>query len=580
MTSLPTSLRSYNHMSNNIKFLDENILSLHKPLWHPEHLLLANRLCFDEQPDPSGIYILIDLRTCARKALMEFLKAAFHDVVTADIYSDYRTELYRQVKERYDAIRLDFYQTCITKATYHLRLRPYQLDGLVQMAHKKTSLLAYEMGTGKTISSISLSVALQIRRTIIICPASVKWSFFEDLTGEWGFNPLYFTILDSEKRKCTTAFQERFVIVNYDIVEKFMPYLLSTEAGHIIIDECHKIKEVSTKRYKSVEKLIHSQPNARVTMMTGTPIANRPNDVFALFRLANLPLGQNQAAFLREFTKSKVNRGKIQVTGGLGMDKLNVALSNFMIRKTKKECLKDMPALTITKHIIRDEEYKDEYNRIIEEMMNPENQGGATLNGSMHSLNRLMAMAKLRAAPGIIDLIDDLIEAGEKIVVFSFYKNVLTSLEDHYKEKCAVVHGGVSTSNRHKAVERFMKDEECSVFIGQTDAAGVGINGLQYASSYIVVCDIPFTPTQLDQALSRLHRGGQDSPVTAYIAMVEGDADNESIDQILFQLVANKAADISIAIDGGNPSVDYGNIGEELFNKLVTNYKKTHPVTT
>lgn len=551
-----------------INFRDQHHLSLYKNLWHADHIILGKRLGFDHEINGDNLTMVVDLRTCSRKALMEFLKASFHDVVHSNTYSVYRKELYRALKERYDAIRSTFYNECITRNPYHAKLRPYQVDDLCAMAYKRYNLLSWSMGLGKTLGSVSLSRALNIRRTIIVCPASVKWSIFRDLTENWGYNPMYFTVLDAQKRSCLTAFQERFVIVNYDVIGKYMDYLCGSEAGHIILDECHKVKEVSTTRFKMVEKLIRAHNGVRVTMMSGTPIRNRPNDLFALLRLAEHPLGENHAAFLREFTRSKSNNGRVTVTGGKNLDRLFSSLSNFLIRRTKEECLKDLPDKVIQKYIIKSDEYLEEYNKIIEEMMQVDNTG-PTLNGSIHSLNRLVSMAKLNASPGIINLIDSITEGGQKVVVFSFYKSVIEKLQEHYKGQCAVIHGGVNVSKRDEAITRFKNDESCMVFIGQTDAAGEGID--LTVSSQAIFCDIPFTSTQLDQALSRVHRSRQKSCVNVYYCMAE-----DSIDDMLFELVAGKAKDISEAIDRDKPTLDYDNIGQQLFNKLISNYKRTH----
>lgn len=429
--------------------------------------------------------------------------------------------------------------------------------------------------THNTITSTTMSRALEVRRTIIVCPASVKWSIFRDMTDNWGYNPLFFTILDSEKRRRIQAFQERFVIINYDILEKFMPYLTSMPVGHIILDEAHRCKDISTTRFKNVQKLLNALPAAKVTMMSGTPIRNRVNDIFALLKLAKHPLGDNHAAFLREFANVRAGmRGrKDTVTGGKNLDRLFDVLSNFMIRRTKEECLKDLPEKIIQKYYIQDEEYKEEYNKVIEEMINGDH-GTASVNSSLHSANRIVAMAKLRATPGIFDLIDEIIDQERKVVVFSFYKNVIDMIVDKYGEAAVKIDGTVNTTKRDQAITRFKEDPKCMVFVGQTDAAGEGID-LTIASD-VIFCDFPFTSTQLDQALSRCHRSRQKNCVNVYYCMIQ---DEDSIDHHLFDMIADKAQDINAAINRDKPGlVDYKDIKEELFNKLIGKRKQRHEV--
>lgn len=416
--------------------------------------------------------------------------------------------------------------------------------------------------THNTLTSVTLTRALSIPITYIICPVSIKWSFFRDLTENWGYNPMYFTMLDSKKSKRIYAFQERFVIINYDILPKFMDYLLSRSCGHIILDECHRIKNCSSLRFKQIEKLIKGQPNARVTFMSGTPIRNRVNDIFAPLKLSGHYLGGNYQSFLREFTHSAFNKHtkQVMVKGGKNMDRLFIAMSNFIIRRTKNEVLKELPEKTITKYIIKDAEYIEEYNKIIDEMMMNENSSG--LSGSMHSLNRLVSMAKIRTSPGIFDLIDEITATGEKVVIFSFYKDCIEAIEERYRGRAVFIHGGVASSRRDAIIQKFKHDETCDIFIGQTDAAGEGID--LTCASHCIICDFPFTPPQLEQAESRLHRSRQKNAVNVYYCMAEG-----SIDEDLFEMIAEKACDISAVIDKDKTTFDYTNIEEELFKKLI-----------
>lgn len=547
-----------------IRFRDAFAIIFFKPLWLPDEIFLARCLEYEI----AGKEIIVDLRTATRKSVYEFMKIAFPQRMTAPIAADYRKELFAQLKTRYDNIHDDFKNTLLKKVPYSDILRWYQTDALLNSAYKRFTFWALDMGLGKSISAFTVSYMLQVPRTIIVCPAAVKWSLFRDMTENWGYNPLYFTILDAQKNRSMVSMNERFVIINYDILPKYMDYLTKEKVGHIVLDEVHRCKSIATRRFKNVHHLIEAHPSARVTMLSGTPIRNRVNDLFAPLKLAGHPLGKNYAYFLREFTTGTKVSGREVIKGAKNLNRLFVMLSNFIIRRTKEECLKDLPDLVINKYIIRDAEYLEEYNKIIEEMINGEH-GDSTLNGSLASLNILVSKAKIRAKPGIMNLIDEIIDQGRKVVVFSGYNAPLTMLQEHYKEKCVRIDGSVNSSKRDGIITAFKNDDSIPIFLGQIDAAGEGID-LTVASD-VIICDFPFTPSQLDQALSRCHRSRQKNSVNAYYCIAEG-----SIDEMLFKLISGKATDITAAIDRDKPTLSYEDIGTKLFNELITNYKKTH----
>ena len=132
-----------------------------------------------------------------------------------------------------------------------MELWDHQKEALAHMMYRKVNLLAFEQGLGKTITSASMSKLLKVNRTIIVSPTLVKWNWLEDCSKDWDYDPLLWSILDRNKSKCLKAFlTERFVVVNYEMIEKHWDYLIKSDVGHIIFDECHLIKNQNTRRFK------------------------------------------------------------------------------------------------------------------------------------------------------------------------------------------------------------------------------------------------------------------------------------------------------------------------------------------
>src|SRR3990172_10473628 len=97
---------------------------------------------------------------------------------------------------------------------------------------------------------------------------------------------MYISLLDANKARTIRAFQERFLICNFESLEKHMKHILSSPVDHIIIDEAVKIKSTSTNNHKMCAKIIEANSNAKVTMLSGFPIRNRVNDLYAYLRIA------------------------------------------------------------------------------------------------------------------------------------------------------------------------------------------------------------------------------------------------------------------------------------------------------
>lgn len=434
--------------------------------------------------------------------------------------------------------------------------------------------------THNTITSATLSKMLGVIRTIIIAPAGVKWNWYHDMTDEWGYDKMLWTILDAKKSKCVYAFDERFVVVNYESIPKHMNHLIQFNAGHIIIDECQKIKNTKTRNFKSVDKLVKHFPQARVTLLSGTPITNRVNDIFAYFKLCNHPLGFNYSAFLKNYTITMSGRGGNKVVGAKNVDELRMKISNFMIRKRTEECI-DLPALMIKKYYFEMGDVKGEYEEHIEELyqhkkdleMASSNKEKAQIKvkikGNIHNLNRLLSTSKVN---NVIPLIDQLVENGRDVIVFSGYTNPILNLEKHYGDSCVKVVGGMDSHKKNKAIQIFVNDPNCNVFLGNFKAAGVGINLVNARD--VIFLNFPFTPDDLEQPYKRAHRIGQEKDVNVYYTIVK-----DSIDEHIFDMIVGKTKDInSILDDGKSGVVHYNQIPNDLFNRLISDYEKKNNI--
>jgi len=546
-------------MNRDIVFTGEREVTFHKVLWSDNERSLA--LCLGFTYDVEQSTIKCDMTVTNKISLIEFLKEAFSGVWTRPTEAQFKEKVVQHIDAVYNQLENIFTEEVLPKLGYQDKLYEHQREALFLTLKKRFNFLAYEQGTGKTLIGASISKMLSIKRTLIICPASLKYNWLKELAGPVSkFNELYISLLDANKARTIKAFQERFVICNYESLGKHMDHILSSSIGHIIIDEAVRIKSTSTFNHKWCAKIIEANPSAKVTMLSGSPVRNRINDLFAYLKIVGHPIGSNYAAFVREYTiSSKSRQGGLRITGAKHTDKLWREISNFFLRKKKEDCL-DLPAKVFSKLHFSMDDYKAEYDHAVREAL--EKSGKSNLNSCIHSINKVTSKAKLK---GIIEFAESILENDEKVVIFSGYTSIVEELEAHFGSACVMINGSVDSLKRSEYVERFMTDPTCKVFIGNTLAAGMGLT-LTIASN-MIFCDFPFSPADLVQAEDRIHRIGQTKSVNIFYAMANG-----SVDEHLYQLIADKAHDAAKVIDNKSIDISSDNLAEVLISKLREQY--------
>ena len=556
-------------MQRNIDILDRYTVKFYKPVWTDNDIELASCLGIEPKDDS----YICDVRVTNNKSLFAFLKACFPSILLSNDSTHFRKELFSRLKKMYEDLYKEFLETHYPTLGYKKELYDHQKEAMAQMMYRKVNLLAFEQGLGKTLTSASMSKLLKVSKTIIVCPTLVKWNWLDDMTKDWGYDPLLWTILDRNKSKCLYAFlTERFMVINYEMVDKYMPYLTRGDVDHIIFDECHLIKNTQTRRFRHAFNLVKTFPNARITLLSGTPFTNRITDMFAYLKIAKHPLGKSITKFRDKYAISG-GRGN-RVTGAKDVDDLRAKISNFMIRRKADECL-DLPPLLIKNYYFDVGELNNEYSEKMDQLAQlkieydqlegvEKARKKTEMSGNIHTLNRLASESKVEP---IIKLIDTLHEQGKKVIVFSGYTAPLDILEKHYKQGSVKINGSVGAHKRQSLIDRYKTDPNCNVFLGNFKAAGVGINLVN--SNHVIFMNFPFTPDDLEQPYKRAHRIGQKEKVHVYYTIGRG-----TIDEHVYSIIKEKSQDINSLIDDNKNVVNYGSLQSQLFNSLISDYNK------
>lgn len=431
------------------------------------------------------------------------------------------------------------------------RLYPYQVEGAAFLAATGRALLADDMGLGKTLQAISAACWLTdqegVRRTLIICPASLKQQWAREIER---FTDLECQVIQgpASERGVQYRREAAFFILNYELVLRDLSLISETlRPDLIIMDEAQRIKNWRTKIASAV-KLI---PSRYAFVLTGTPLENRLEDLYSLMQVVDSRVLGPLWRYLVDFHVTD-ERGK--VLGYRNLSLLRQRLAPVMLRRDRRLVRDQLPDRIVQRI---DVELTVKQRELHDSAM--------TAAGSLASIarrrpltpgeqNRLLAalqQARMACdAAGLVDketqgspkldeladILDEVcLQSGLKAVVFSQWEQMTRMVEERLKRLgigFVRLHGGVPTAQRGSLMDRFRDDDSVQVFLS-TDAGGVGLN-LQ-SGAVLINLDIPWNPAVLEQRNARIHRLGQTRTVQI-INMVAIDAYEEQV----FAMVQNK----------------------------------------
>ncbi len=429
-----------------------------------------------------------------------------------------------------------------------MKLKPYQRTGTHFLKSKGHALLADEMGLGKTIQAIAALNDIKKKcdtLALIICPASLKLNWLDEMNRWFTREEKIYVV---QKRSCIIPKNCGVIIVNYDVISHSNIFYQLRERTYdaIICDEAHYLKNPKAQRTKDMFKAKGIIRQGRYKwMLTGTPILNRPIEIFPMLKVLAHDLIKPYDTWVRygyKFCDGHQDGFGFNVRGASNLDELNKRIKPFFLRRLKSDVLPELPEkifqtipLQVTAQIkkwLKEQSKKDQ--KTIDRYKE-----NADL-GEMAEIRQGIALAKLEQC---YDHIDEALRCHEKIVIFAHHRKVINELSHHYaRYNPAVVHGGHSGSKRYYEVHRFTSGQNCRIFIGNIQAAGVGIN-LQVAS-HVIFVEYSWVPGEIHQAVDRCHRIGQKKCVTAQFLVVK-----ESIEGQMMGSVINKLRNIKRVLE-------------------------------
>jgi SWI/SNF-related matrix-associated actin-dependent regulator 1 of chromatin subfamily A len=295
----------------------------------------------------------------------------------------------------------------------------------------------------------------------------------------------------------------------------------------IVGDEVQAIGNPASKRSKAFRALARIIPS--MIGMSGTPARSKPAQFWPLLNILAPRVFPNHYRFQMRYCDPKHNGWGLTYNGASNVEELHELIAPLILRRSKAEVMKDLPPKTVevVPLSIQESEMKeylaDEAEAFGGDMSRAERRERVS------GLLRTAYILKERAA---LDWIKDFLEASEnKLLLFVWHIDVVELLIAEFKAfRPAKINGAVTGAAREAQKDRFVQDPSCRLLVANIQAGGVGLDGLQAACSHCAFLEFSHTPNDHRQAEDRLHRGGQDLPVTSYYLVAPKTVDMDAIE--------------------------------------------------
>jgi hypothetical protein len=463
-----------------------------------------------------------------------------------------------------------------------LEVMPHQSRFLeaVREGHR-TFLLADEPGLGKTAESVLAASVADAYPLLAVVPNVVKMNWAREV-ARW--TPHRRATVIHGDGESVDAFADVF-IVNYEILDRHLSWLSSLGLRGMVVDEAHFIKNLTSQRSQNVLALA-SRIRERVRdplllALTGTPLINDVEDFDAIWRYLGWTNGEKPGPLLME---------RLDETGFTPADKAfypaarDAVISLGIVRRRKTDVAKDLPdKLVADLPVELDDEYgrsirqaerelgarlAARYRRIVEARGTGSGTGPIPADDIDDDIVRLVAQHELdeskAAGAGSENVFTMVRRIGQakavlaadyaaqlqrsvgKVVFFAKHIDVMDAAEAHFAHagmRTVSLRGDQTAVARQEAIDAFNTDPGVGVAVCSLTAAGVGVN-LQAASN-VVLAELSWTAAEQTQAIDRVHRIGQDEPVTAWRIIAA-----HTIDTKIAELIDAKQGLAARALDG------------------------------
>lgn len=436
--------------------------------------------------------------------------------------------------------------------------RDYQLEALSYALEKGSFINGFPPGAGKTFQSIMYAETTNSFPCLVIVPASVKYNWMEKWL-EITSNKTDVAVIESKPtKKRPNNWNADVVVINYDIIGKKQgngatvrfPELKSIDWKMVIFDEAHMLKNAKSNRSKAAKMIVKDID--KIQLLTGTAVMSKPSELWNLLLLCKKDhlISKSWKDYVYRYCGAYMGKFGMVTDGATKTMELNRKLrENCYIRKEKSEILSELPKVVKEKINVKVSNLKEIERAtldFISYIRETKGDGSADKAEEAEHLVMLGVMRKL-SIEGKLKWIDRYIKdwkesSDEKLLIFGIHKEPLEFLANKYKSKMIV--GGVSSKEKQRIVNEWKTNDDMFLFANMA-SGGTGIDGLQEVCSNMLITELPWRPSDLDQVYGRLDRSGQKNSVTIRFAL-----SNDTVDKEMWSMLEDKQM-VALAVNQG-----------------------------
>jgi superfamily II DNA or RNA helicase len=428
-------------------------------------------------------------------------------------------------------------------------LRPYQEQGLswLKFIHDLGTggILADDMGLGKTVQAIALLLLIKQEakelRVLIVAPTSVVSNWMREIErfGKTLTTALWHGAGRKEQQK--DLINANVIITSYALLRRDIDLLTKLQLDYVILDEAQAIKNPHSATAQAAKELM---PSHRLAL-TGTPIENRLTEIWSIFDFVSPGILPPLAKFDERFSRP-IDQGDSKAAA-----RLKAIIHPFILRRTKMEVAKDLPAkIESDKVIDLGPDQRGIYTQVLREVRAQVLGELDRVGVAKSQLHILAGLTKLRQAacdPRLLglprefshedsakvmafrELIEEAEAGGHRVLVFSQFVSMLKILKSALDEdRIRYEYLDGSTQDRMERIDRFQNDPTIPVFLISLKAGGSGLN--LTAADTVIHFDPWWNPAVEDQASDRAHRIGQKKVVTVYRLVAAGTIEEKILE--------------------------------------------------
>ncbi len=476
-------------------------------------------------------------------------------------------------------------------------LMPHQAQVIAAAAEgHRTFLLADEPGLGKTAQALLAAQAADTYPLLAVVPNVVKTSWARE-AGIW--TPTHPVTVVHSDGESVDAFSD-IVVVNYDILDRHVGWLGMHGFRAMVVDEAHFIKNKSSQRSRNVLRL-SDQIRERTTRpllmaLTGTPLINDIEDFLAIWQFLGWVGETEPGAVLMDILE---RNALTPAESDFYPAARSAVIELGIVRRRKIDVAADIPARRIADMPVELEgslgqSIREAERALAERLVRRYERALATRgdgvvpHGIDHALVRQVAtwerrdaketssegnvfnlMRRIGQAKAVLaaDYTAQLSHNVGKVVFFAKHVDVMDTAEETFARRgirYSSIRGDQTSRVRQSNIDAFVNEPDVAVAVCSLTAAGVGLN-LQVASN-VVLSELSWTAAEQTQAIDRVHRIGQDQPVTAWRILAA-----QTIDVRIAELIDSKAGLAARALDGSDEEItSSGDVQLEALVQMLT----------